>query len=75
MKNIVRKLRLQFNMTQDMLAKMIGITRPALSEIENGKVVPNGKIVIRLANIFKLPAEQIFFEDDVIREEHTEQMV
>ena len=70
MKNILKMLRAKHNMSQEKLAELIGISRPALSEIENGKVIPGGKTVIRIANIFGLPAEQIFFEEPVIQEEH-----
>lgn len=73
MKNIIKALRAKQNMTQEELAKKLGISRPALSDIENNKVIPNGKIVIRLANIFKVPAEQIFFEETVIQEEQNNQ--
>jgi len=69
MQNIIKLLRAQQNMTQEELAKMIGISRPALSDIENGKVMPSGKTVIRLANIFGIPAEKIFFEETVMHEE------
>jgi putative transcriptional regulator len=68
MKNIIKVLRAQNNLTQEELAKKIGITRQALSNIENGKVIPSGKIVIKIANFFRIPAEKIFFEDDVIHE-------
>lgn len=73
MKNIIKLLRAKHNMSQEKLAKLIGISRPALSEIENGKVTPGGKIVIRIANIFGLPAEQIFFEETVMQEEQKDQ--
>jgi putative transcriptional regulator len=63
-KNILKMLRAKHNMSQEKLAELIGISRPALSEIENGKVIPGGKTVIRIANIFGLPAEQIFFEKE-----------
>lgn len=69
MQNIIKVLRAKHNMTQEELAKKIGISRPSLSDIENGKVIPSGKIVIRLANVFGIPAEQIFFEETVIHEE------
>lgn len=69
MKNILKILRAQHDLTQEELAKMIGISRPALSDIENNKVIPNGKIVIRIANIFGIPAEQIFFEEIVMQVE------
>lgn len=57
MENKIKVLRAQHKLTQEELAKRIGISRPALSDIENNKVIPNGKIVIRIANIFGIPAE------------------
>lgn len=74
MQNIIKVLRAKHNMTQEELAKKIGISRPAMSDIENGKVMPSGKTVIRLANVFGVPAEQIFFEEPVIHEEHNDEI-
>ena len=70
MRNIIKVLRAQNNLTQEELAQKIGISRQALSNIENGKVEPSGRTVIKIANIFGMPAEQIFFEEDVMHEEH-----
>jgi putative transcriptional regulator len=70
MKNIIKILRAKENLTQEQLAKQIGISRPFLSDIENSKVIPNGRTVIKFANFFGLPAEQIFFEETVMHEEH-----
>lgn len=67
MKNKLKVLRAQHELTQENLARKIGISRPALSDIENNKVIPSGKIVIRIANIFGIPAEQIFFEETVMQ--------
>jgi len=75
MRNIIKVLRAQNNLTQEELAQKIGISRQALSNIENGKVEPSGRIVIKIANIFGIPAEQIFFEDDVMHAEHKTETV
>lgn len=69
MKNILKILRAKYNLTQQQLALNIGISRPALSDIETGKVIPNGRTMIKLANYFGIPAEQIFFEKSVMHEE------
>lgn len=71
MENTIKILRAQHSLTQEELARKIGISRPALSDIENNKVIPSGKIVIRIANIFGIPAEQIFFEEVVMQEERS----
>ena len=75
MRNIIKVLRAQNNLTQEELARKIGISRQALSSIENNKVQPSGKVVIKIANIFGIPAEQIFFEDDVMHAEHKTETV
>jgi len=75
MRNIIKALRAKHNLTQEQLARKIGISRQALSSVENNKVQPSGKVVIKIANIFGIPAEQIFFEDDVMHAEHKTETV
>lgn len=67
MKNRIKVLRAEHDLTQEQLAEIIGISRTSLSDIETGKVVPGGNWVIRIANYFGIPAEQIFFVDDVLQ--------
>lgn len=69
MENNIKLLRAQHGFTQEELALKIGISRPALSDIENKKVIPSGRVMIRMANIFGISAEKIFFENTVIQEE------
>ena len=64
MQNRIKELRAKYNLTQEQLAEKIGISRPALSDIETGKTIPRGQTIIRIANVFGMPAEQIFFEDE-----------
>jgi len=61
MKNDVKKIRKQLGLTQKSLAEAIEISRPYLSEIENDKSEPSGKLVIRIAKYLNLPVESIFF--------------
>lgn len=69
MQNVIKMLRARDNISQEKLAEKIGISRPALSNIERGKMIPSGKTVIRIANYFNIPAEQIFFEKCVLQVE------
>lgn len=71
MKNNLKVLRAMHSLTQEELAVKLGISRPALSDIENSKSIPSGRLMIRIANHFGIPAEQIFFEDDVQPEKQT----
>ena len=65
MKNRLRQIRKQQGITQEELARAVGITRPYLSDIERGVKTPGGDIIIRIANYLKLPVEEIFFTTDV----------
>lgn len=65
MRNRLKQIRSEKGITQEELAKAVGITRPYLSDIERGIKTPGGHIIIRIANYFKLPVEEIFFENDV----------
>lgn len=70
MKNTVRKLRIERSLSQVGLAKELGISRPNLSNIERSVQVPKASLMFKIANFFGKPAEQIFFDDDVLQEEH-----
>lgn len=65
MMNRLKQIRKQKGITQEELAKAVGITRPYLSDIERGVKTPGGDIVIRIASYLKLPVEEIFFTADV----------
>lgn len=51
-KNMIPLLRREHDLTQKELAELLGITRPYLSEIENGKSIPGGQILSDLCSIF-----------------------
>lgn len=69
MHNNLRKIRLEQNLTQEELAAAAGITRPYLSDIERGKKMPGGSVVLRLANVCGVPVEELFFLDNVNHDE------
>jgi putative transcriptional regulator len=66
MNNYIKKQRLSLGLTQSTLAKRVNISRPYLSEIENNKTEPSGKVVLRIAKHLQCKAEEIFFEEDVL---------
>lgn len=72
MKNIVKTLRNQRELSQESLAKALGIARPTLSNIERGASNPNSNLMLKVASYFGKPVEQIFFSDDVMQVEHEE---
>ncbi|GKU30165.1 helix-turn-helix transcriptional regulator [Clostridium folliculivorans] len=62
MKNRIKILRKESNITQDELAKKLGIARPTLSNIERGVNIPKGELILKIASYFEKPVEQIFFD-------------
>jgi putative transcriptional regulator len=53
-------------MTQEELAKSVGVTRQTIISIEKGRFVPSTLLALKFAKFFKKPVEDIFFifEDD-----------
>ena len=66
MKNKLKLIRAQKNLTQEQLADIAGISRPALAQIENEKTVPDGETIAKLVKALQLPADQIFFDLGVV---------
>ncbi len=64
MVNKVHELRKKNNMTQEDLAKKLGVTRQTIISIENGKYVASLQLALRLAEIFNLHVEEIFYLKD-----------
>ena len=63
MQNKLKVLRAIHKLTQEELAEGLGISRQALSDIENSKTIPGGRLMLRISNFFKLPVEEVFYEE------------
>ncbi|ASL37136.1 helix-turn-helix transcriptional regulator [Lactiplantibacillus plantarum] len=61
MLNNVKALRQEKQMSQATLADMAKVSRPYLSDVENGKVVPSITIAKRLATALGESIENVFF--------------
>ena len=65
MNNRLRVLRAEKRMSQEDLANAIGVHRQTIFAIESKKYIPNGIIMLKLAEYFALPVQDIFsLEDD-----------
>jgi putative transcriptional regulator len=63
--NNVRKLRFNHDeMTQRQLAEEVGVTRQTIVAIEKGKYSPSLELAFRIARVFSLPLEEVFFIED-----------
>ena len=64
LENRVKEHRARLNVNQAELGKMAGVSRPTISWIERGDYSPSVALALRLAQIFQVPVEEIFFLTD-----------
>ncbi len=60
MKNRIKVLRAEHDMTQEALAKLIGVTRNTIISIEKDKYCPSMKVGFRIARVFGVGLEDVF---------------
>jgi putative transcriptional regulator len=60
MKTRIKELRARFNLTQDDLAKKIGVRRETILFIENGKYIPSLKLAHDIAKVLKTSMDELF---------------
>lgn len=63
MKNRLKVLRAERDWSQGDLAERLGVSRQSVNAIETGKYDPSLPLAFRIAQLFELPIETIFFED------------
>ena len=64
MRNRIRILRAERNLSQAEVGGAIGVSRQAVNAIENGKHDPSLPLAFKLARFFGLPMEAIFLDDE-----------
>jgi len=63
-RNNIRKLRFQHDeMTQELLAEKVGVTRQTIIAIESAKYSPSLELAFRIALVFNSPLEEVFSYD------------
>lgn len=60
MKNNIKECRKKKRLTQEDLAKKLGVTRQTINAIENNKYNPTLELSMRLAKLFDVYVEDIF---------------
>ena len=60
----LREIRARYGVSQEELAKAIGVTRQTIIAIEKGRYLPSLSLALRIARFFKLRVEDIFQLDD-----------
>lgn len=64
MKNRIKIERAILDITQDDLAKKIGVSRQTINSIEKGRYVPSTVLSLKLSVLFKKPVNEFFFLEE-----------
>jgi putative transcriptional regulator len=64
MKNRVRELRAQAELSQAELGEVLGVSRQTVNSIENGRYLPSLPLALALARRFDEPVEDIFIAEE-----------
>ncbi|MFY9242616.1 MAG: helix-turn-helix transcriptional regulator [Polaribacter sp.] len=60
MKNTIKVQRAILDLTQDDLAKKIGVSRQTINSIEKNRYVPSTVLALKLSAIFNIPVNDFF---------------
>nr|WP_321237390.1 helix-turn-helix transcriptional regulator [uncultured Psychroserpens sp.] len=60
MENTIKVERAILNITQDDLAKKIGVSRQTINSIEANRYVPSTVLALKLSEIFRKPVNDFF---------------
>ena len=63
MRNDVRALRLERQLSQGALAEALGVSRQTINSIEADRYTPSLPLAIALARFFGRPVEEVFHAD------------
>ncbi|UYZ62336.1 helix-turn-helix transcriptional regulator [Hymenobacter weizhouensis] len=64
MRNNLRVERAVLRLTQEELARRIGVSRQTINAMEAGKYVPSTVLALKLAGVFGKPVESLFQLED-----------
>jgi len=65
MKNRLKVLRAERDMTQAQLADVVEVSRQTINAIEKGKFDPSLPLAFRIARLFNLSIENIFQDEEM----------
>jgi len=62
----IKELRARFDMTQEDLARRVGVRRETILFLEKGKYNPSLKLAYDIAKVFGMTIEEVFIFDEPI---------
>ncbi|MFV0351040.1 MAG: helix-turn-helix transcriptional regulator [Oscillospiraceae bacterium] len=66
LRNRIRELRARDRLTQDDLAKRVGVSRQTIVSLEKESYVPSLILAMHIAQQFGTTVEEIFYEENAI---------
>ena len=60
LKNRIKVHRAERDLTQEELARLVGVTRKTINTIERGVFVPSTVLALEIARAFGVPVEEVF---------------
>ena len=60
MKNNLKVQRAIKDITQEDLAKLLGVSRQTINSIEKNRYVPSTVLALKLSKVFEIPVNEIF---------------
>ena len=64
MKNRLKVARAEMDLTQEELAKRIGVSRQTINAVESGRYVPSTVLALKMAEVFGKPVEEVFMLEE-----------
>ncbi len=64
MENNLKKLRMEKNLTQEDLARILEVSRQTISSLEQGRYDPSIQLAFKIARYFDKYIEDIFIYED-----------
>jgi putative transcriptional regulator len=61
LRNNLKEIRLQKNLTQEILAQKVGVTRQTIIAIEQAKFVPSVRLALEIRSALDMPFESLFW--------------
>ena len=58
--NRIKEYRARFDLKQEELAKLVGVRRETIGNLEKGRYNPSLVLAWRIAQVFSVPIEEIF---------------
>ena len=64
LKNRIKIHRAIKNLTQEQLAELVKVTRTTINSVERRHFVPSTILSLRIARVFGVPVEEVFYLDE-----------